>query len=59
MTIKLSVNTILTILSVTAGNVSSALCTRVLSIPAARECRFFHNLETLFYHMILCGWQMN
>jgi hypothetical protein len=39
----------LTILSVTAGNVSSALCSRILGIPVARERRIFHNLENLSY----------
>jgi hypothetical protein len=38
----------LTILSLTAENVSSALCSRILGIPVARECRIFHNLETIF-----------
>jgi hypothetical protein len=38
----------LTILSLTAGNISSAFCSRVLDIPVARECRIFQNLETLY-----------
>jgi hypothetical protein len=31
-----------------AGNISSALCSRILGIPVARECRIFHKLETIF-----------
>jgi hypothetical protein len=48
----------LTILSLTAGNISSALCSRILGIPVARECRIFHNLKTSFYHTF-CGLQVN
>jgi hypothetical protein len=36
----------LTMLSLTAGNVSSILCSTSLGIPVARECRQFHSLET-------------
>jgi hypothetical protein len=47
-------------LSLTAGNTSSALCSRILGIPAATECRIFQNLETFFLsHMMFCGLQMN
>jgi hypothetical protein len=38
----------LTILSLTAANVSSTLCSRILGTPVARKCRIFHNLETFF-----------
>jgi hypothetical protein len=38
----------LTILSLTAENVSSTLCSRILGNPVARECRIFHNLEIFF-----------
>jgi hypothetical protein len=36
----------LTMLSLTAGNVSSALCSTILEILVARECRIFCNIET-------------
>jgi hypothetical protein len=42
----------LTMLSLTAGSVSSILCNTSLGIPVARECRHFHNLETYFYHTL-------
>jgi hypothetical protein len=35
-------------LSLTAGNISSALWSRILGIPVARECRIVHNIETFF-----------
>jgi hypothetical protein len=35
----------LTILSLTAGNVSSALCSTNLATLVARECSIFSNLE--------------
>jgi hypothetical protein len=35
-------------LSLTAGNISSALSSRILGIPVARECKIVHNLETFF-----------
>jgi hypothetical protein len=38
----------LTMLSLTAGNISSSLCSRILGIPVARECRIVHKLETFF-----------
>jgi hypothetical protein len=31
-------------LSLAAGNTSSALCTTILGIPVAKECRVFHVL---------------
>jgi hypothetical protein len=40
-------------LSLTAGNISSALCSRILGIPVARECRIVHNLETVFLSLIM------
>jgi hypothetical protein len=43
------VNKTLTMLSLAAGKISSALCSTILGIPIARECKIFHNLETLFY----------
>jgi hypothetical protein len=43
----------LTMLSLTAGNVSSALCSRILSIPVARKCKIFHNLGTFLSHAVL------
>jgi hypothetical protein len=48
----------LTIVSLTAGNISSALCSTILGIPVARECRIFHNLETFFYNtrFLGCKW---
>jgi hypothetical protein len=46
-----------TILSLTAGNVSSTLCSRIIGIPVARECRIFHNLETFITHDAL--WAAN
>jgi hypothetical protein len=45
----------LTMLSLTAGNISSALCIRILSIPVARECRIFHNLGSLFITSYFMG----
>jgi hypothetical protein len=47
----------LNILSHTAGNVPSTLCSRILGIPVARECRIFHNLKTFFH--TFCGLQMD
>jgi hypothetical protein len=44
----------LTILSLTAGIISSALCNRILGIPVAKECRNFHNLETFFITRFVC-----
>jgi hypothetical protein len=38
----------LTILSLTAGNISSALCSRIPGIPVAGECTIFKNLDTSF-----------
>jgi hypothetical protein len=43
----------------TAGNISSPLWRRILSIPVARECNLFHNLETLLLQHITslrCKW---
>jgi hypothetical protein len=37
-------------LSHTAGNVSSALCSTILATLVARECRIFSNLETGLPH---------
>jgi hypothetical protein len=48
----------LTILSLTAGNISSALCSRILGIPVAREWRMFHNSKAFFCHTF-CGLQVN
>jgi hypothetical protein len=45
----------LTILSLTAANVSSTLCSRILGTPVARECRIFHNLENFFITHALWG----
>jgi hypothetical protein len=57
MTKKISVcehkHKTLTMISFTAGNISSALCSRILSIPVARECRIFHNLKTFLSHDVL------
>jgi hypothetical protein len=44
----------LNILSLTAGNISSPLCSRILTIPVARESIIFHNLETSFRHDAFC-----
>jgi hypothetical protein len=38
-------------LSFTAGNISSALWSRILGIPVAGECRIVHNLETFLSHV--------
>jgi hypothetical protein len=38
-------------LSLTAGNISSALWSRILGIPVAREWAIFHNIETFLSHM--------
>jgi hypothetical protein len=47
-------------LSLTAGNISSVLCSIILGIPVAREYRILHNLETSFLsYMMFCGFQMN
>jgi hypothetical protein len=46
-------------LSLTAKNISSSLCSRILGIPVARESMIFHNFETLLSHMMFCGLQMN
>jgi hypothetical protein len=35
-------------LYLTAGSISSALCSRILGIPVASECRIVHNLKTFF-----------
>jgi hypothetical protein len=40
-------------LFLTAGNISSALCSRILGTPVAKECTIFHNLKTLFIAYIL------
>jgi hypothetical protein len=40
----------LTMLSLTAGNVSSALCSTNLATLIARQCRIFSNLETCISH---------
>jgi hypothetical protein len=49
----------LTIISLTAGNISSPLCSRILSIPVARGSKIFHNLETSFLHMTFFALQIN
>jgi hypothetical protein len=49
----------LTMLSLTPGSISSALCSRILCIPVASECRIVHNLGTYFYHTLSflgCKW---
>jgi hypothetical protein len=50
---------VLTILSLTAGNISSALCSRILGIPVAKECRVFQNLEIFLSQMMFHRLQMN
>jgi hypothetical protein len=40
-------------LSLTAGNISSALCSRILGFPVARECTIFDNLDTFFIAYVL------
>jgi hypothetical protein len=45
-------------LTLRAGNISSALWSRILGIPVAREYRIIHSLETFLSHMI-SGLQMN
>jgi hypothetical protein len=41
-------------LSLTAGNIYSDLCSRILAIPVARECIIIHNLENFFIaHYVL------
>jgi hypothetical protein len=43
----------LTMLSLTTGNISLALCSTILAALVARECRIFHNPKTFLSHIVL------